>query len=115
MRIGIVVKVLVEKKIGFIRSADLREDVFFHFSKVEQIGTSQLAEGDEVEYEIEELQRIKKEKIQATRVRRAKRPLSAKLKSSDAPKLKAKHHPKALKRRPAWRKKDSSQQDGMDE
>jgi len=111
MRIGIVVKIIAEKKIGFIRSADLREDVFFHFSKVELSSTQPLAEGDEVEYEIEELQRIQKEKLQAIRVRRAKRPLSARLKSSDAPKLKAKHHPKALKRRPTWRKRDSNEQE----
>jgi cold shock CspA family protein len=107
MRIGTVVKVIAEKKIGFIRSADLREDVFFHFSKVEKLGTLPIAEGDEVEYEIDELQRIQKSQLQAIRVRRPARPLSAKLKSSDAPKLKAKHHPKALKRRPAWRKKDA--------
>ena len=30
MRIGVVVKVITDKKIGFIRSEDLREDVFFH-------------------------------------------------------------------------------------
>lgn len=111
MRIGIVVKVIPGKKIGFIRSADLREDVFFHFSKVEASATRPLSEGDEVEYEIDELQRIQKTQIQATRVRRAKRPLSARLKSSDAPKLKAKHHPKALKKRPAWRKRESNEEE----
>lgn len=109
MRIGIVVKVIPEKKIGFIRSDDLREDIFFHFSKVENAGTRPLDQGEEVEYEIDELHRIQKIQLQATRVRRALRPLSARLKSSDAPKLKAKHHPKALKRRPAWRKKDSGE------
>ena len=61
MRIGVVVKVITDKKIGFIRSEDLREDVFFHFSKVENtIGSTTLIEGDEVEYEIDELQRINK-------------------------------------------------------
>jgi cold shock CspA family protein len=106
MRIGIVVRVIPDKKFGFIRSEDLKEDVFFHFSKVQKLGTLQLAEGDEVEYEIDELCRIQKTQLQATMVRRASRPLSAKIQPSDAPKLRAKHHPKAQRRRPNWRKKD---------
>ena len=110
MRVGIVVKDITEKKIGFIRSEDLHEDVFFHFSKVEKVGTLALQEGDEVEYEIDELHKIEKRKLQATLVRRSVRPLSMRLKPSDAPELKAKHHPKARKSRPTWRDKktDSS-------
>lgn len=104
MRIGIVVKVLPEKKVGFIRSEDLREDVFFHFSKVQQVGNSPLGQGDEVEYEIDELHKIQKLRLQATLVRRSVRPLTISLKPSDAPELKAKHHPKARKKRPSWRK-----------
>ena len=105
MRIGIVVKVIADKKIGFIRSEDLPEDVFFHFSKVEKVGTQDLMEGDEVEYDIDELHRIEKIRLQATLVRRSSRPLSMKLKPFDAPELKAKHHPNARKRRPTWREK----------
>ncbi len=105
MRIGIVVKVIPEKKIGFIHSEDLYEDVFFHFSKVEKVGTLDLREGDEVEYAIDELSKIEKQKLQATMVRRSVRPLSMRLKPSDAPELKAHHHPKARKRRPSWRNK----------
>jgi cold shock CspA family protein len=104
MRIGVVVKVIADKKVGFIRSEDLREDVFFHFSRVEVAANRPLEEGEEVEYEIDELQIIKKsDRLQATLVRRSPRPLSVKIKPSDAPKLRAKHHPKALKRRPSWR------------
>ncbi len=105
MRIGIVVKVIPDKKIGFIRSADLREDVFFHFSKVQKVGTADLTEGDEVEYSIDELKKIENEKLQATLVRRSPRPLTMRLKPSDAPHLKANHHPRARKRKPAWRQK----------
>ncbi|MBX3423614.1 MAG: cold shock domain-containing protein [Pirellulaceae bacterium] len=108
MRIGTVVKVLPEKKVGFIRSDDLSEDVFFHFSKVEKVGTRPLEDGDEVEYEIDELHRLQKIRLQATRVRRSVRPLSMKLKPSDAPGLRAQHHPKARKKRPAWRGKSKS-------
>lgn len=106
MRIGVVVKVIPEKKIGFIRSEDLREDVFFHFSKVTKVGTLDLFEGDEVEYEIDELAKIENERLQATLVRRSIRPLEMRLKPSDAPELKAHHHPKARKRRPSWRDKE---------
>ena len=115
MRVGIVVKVIPDKKIGFIRSADLREDVFFHFSRVEKIGKTDLQEGDEVEYEIDELKKIENEKLQATSVRRSIRPLSMRLKPSDAPHLKAHHHPKARKRKPLWRQKgetDASEEAG---
>ena len=105
MRVGTVVKVLPDKKIGFIHSADLYEDVFFHFSKVEKIGTLDLQDGDEVEFEVDELARIEKRRLQATLVRRSARPLTMTLKPSDAPKLKAKHHPKARMRRPTWRDK----------
>ena len=58
MRIGLVIKVIPEKNIGFIRAEDLREDVFFHFSKVEQVGRLDLRDGDEVEFEIDELDKI---------------------------------------------------------
>lgn len=112
MRIGLVVKVIPEKKIGFIRSDDLDEDVFFHFTKVEKVGTFDLMEGDEVEYEVDELARIDKLRLQATMVRRSVRPLETRLKSSDAPKLNAHHHPNARKRRPSWRdKKPDEEQD----
>ncbi len=105
MRIGVVVKVIPEKKIGFIRSEDLRDDVFFHFSKVEKVGTLDLQEGDEVEYSIDELHKIENERLQATLVRRSVRPLTMTLKPSDNPELKAHHHPRARKKRPSWREK----------
>lgn len=115
MRIGVVVKVIADKKIGFIRSEDLREDVFFHFSKVTAAEARPLEEGEEVEYEIDELQRIKKsDRFQATVVRRSVRPLSVKINPSDAPKLRAKHHPKALKRRPSWRTNKPHDTEGDD-
>jgi cold shock CspA family protein len=103
MRVGEIVKVLPEKKIGFIRSEDLDEDVFFHFSKVQKVGTLDLQEGEEVEYEIDELHRIEKIRLQATMVRRSVRPLTLRLAPSDAPDLNAHHHPKARRRRPTWR------------
>ncbi len=105
MRVGMVVKVIPEKKIGFIRAEDLREDVFYHYSKVEQVGTLDLQEGDEVEFEIDELDKIEKRQLRATMVRRSVRPLTMRLQPSDAPEFNAHHHPKARKRRPTWRNK----------
>lgn len=115
MRVGEVVKVLPEKKIGFIRSEDLDEDVFFHFSKVQKVGTLDLQQGDEVEYEIDELHRIEKVRLQATMVRRSVRQLTMRLAPSDAPDLKAHHHPKARRRRPAWRNKQESDEESAAE
>jgi cold shock CspA family protein len=105
MRIGQIVKVIPEKKIGFIRAEDLRDDVFFHYSRVQQVGTLDLQEGDEVEFEINELDKIEKRPLRATMVRRSVRPLTMRIQPSDAPELKAHHHPKARKRRPTWRDK----------
>ncbi len=112
MRIGVVIKVIPEKSIGFIRAEDLREDVFFHFSKVEQVGRLDLRDGDEVEFEIDELDKIEERQLRATLVRRSVRPLTMRLQSSDAPEFNAHHHPKARKRRPTWRdKKEDDQAD----
>ncbi|MEM8734475.1 MAG: cold shock domain-containing protein [Planctomycetota bacterium] len=115
MRVGKVVKVIPGKKIGFIRSGGLREDVFFHFSKVEKVGTADLTEDEEVEFEIDELARIEDQRLQATLVRRSVRQLEMRLKASDAPELHAKHHPKARKRRPTWRSRESDEPTGVDE
>ena len=104
MRIGKVVKVIPEKKIGFIRSEGLRDDVFFHFSVVEQVGTLDLQDDDEVEFEIDELHKIEKRDLRATLVRRSVRQLEMKLRPSDAPSFRAQHHPNARKRRPTWRR-----------
>ena len=108
MRIGKVVKVIPDKKIGFIRSWGLDEDVFFHFSKVEKVGTLDLQEEEEVEFEIDELAHMEKQRLQATLVKRSARQLEMRIKVSDAPELHAKHHPKARKRRPTWRGKTNS-------
>lgn len=115
MRIGHVIKVIAEKKIGFIRSEDLHEDVFFHFTKVEKVNPTDLEEGDEVEFDIDQLSWLEKERLQATVVRRAARPLELRLKASDAPNLNAHHHPRAKKNRPTWRGGSGSRTDKADE
>lgn len=104
MRVGEVVKVLPQKKVGFIRTEDFREDVFFHFSVVESKGRRDLMEGDEVEYEIDEFARMERKELRATLVRISARPLTMRIKASDAPEHQAQHHRNALQRRPAWRK-----------
>lgn len=104
MRVGEVVKVVPLKKFGFIRSADFREDVFFHFSVVDSAGRRDLIEGDEVEYEIDEFARLERKELRATLVRISARPLTMRLKVSDAPQLHSHHHPNARQKRPGWRK-----------
>lgn len=114
MRVGSVVKVIPEKKIGFIRADDLKEDVFFHFSIVQKVGRLDLQEGDEVEFEIDELDKIEKRPLRATLVRRSVRPLTMRLQPSDAPELKAHHHPKARQRRPTWRERKPNEGEAAD-
>ncbi|MCC6509889.1 MAG: cold shock domain-containing protein [Pirellulaceae bacterium] len=108
MRIGEVVKVVTEKKFGFIRSGDLREDIFFHFSIVDAQGRRDLMEGDEVEYEIDEFAWVDRKELKATLVRMSPRPLTMRLKASDAPQLQSQHHPRARQKRPTWRNKDKA-------
>lgn len=109
MRVGIVVKVIPDKKIGFIRTEDLRDDVFFHFSKVEKTTERDLQDGDEVEFEIDELARIEKTDLRAIRVRHSKRHLSVRIRPGPGTEVKAQHHPNARQRRPTWRKKPASE------
>lgn len=105
MRVGEVVKVVPLKKFGFIRSAEFREDIFFHFSIVDAPeGRRDLIEGDEVEYEIDEFARLERKELKATLVRMSVRPLTMRLKASDAPQLHSHHHPRARQKRPNWRK-----------
>ena len=104
MRVGEVVKVVPLKKIGFIRSEDFRQDVFFHYSVVDSAGRRDLIEGDEVEYEIDEFARMERKELRATLVRISARPLTMRLKASDAPQLHSHHHPNARQKRPGWRK-----------
>ncbi|MEZ6080083.1 MAG: hypothetical protein R3C56_31735 [Pirellulaceae bacterium] len=100
-----MVKVLPEKNwLHSLRRS--RRGCLFHFSKVQKVGTLDLQEGEEVEYEIDELHRIEKVRLQATLVRRSVRPLTLRLAPSDAPDLKAHHHPKA-RRLPDMRDKSS--------
>ncbi|RMF37850.1 MAG: cold shock domain-containing protein [Planctomycetota bacterium] len=105
MRVGTVVKIVDDKKFGFIRSPGLHDDVFFHFAQLEKPPQWPLREGDELEFEIDELARIEKRPLRAIRVRLPEKPLSRKLVNSDAPELHAQHHPRARRRRPAWRQK----------
>lgn len=110
MRVGEVIKVVPLKKIGFIRSEEFRQDVFFHYSAVDTRGRRDLIAGDEVEYEIDEFARIERQELRATLVRISLRPLTMRLKASDAPQLHSHHHPRARQKRPNWRK-DSANQD----
>jgi cold shock CspA family protein len=105
MRVGEVVKLIPQKKIGFIRTEGLRQDVFFHFSVVDSQGRRDLIEGDEVEYEIDEFARLERKEMRATLVRISARPLTMRLKASDAPELHSQHHPRARQKRPVWRKR----------
>lgn len=121
MRVGEVVKIVPLKKIGFIRTEGLRQDVFFHYSVVDSHGRRDLMEGDEVEYEIDEFARIERKELRATLVRISARPLTMRLKPSDAPELHSQHHPKARQKRPVWRKRsepdantESNEQPGGD-
>ncbi len=109
MRVGTVIKIVDDKKFGFIRAAGLHDDVFFHFAQLEKPPQWPLREGDELEFEIDELAWIEKRPLRAVTVRLPEKPLSRKLVNSDAPELHARHHPRARRRRPVWRQKTENE------
>ena len=61
MRIGQIITVIADRKFGFIRSEHFRDDVFFHFSTLENLNPKWLRIGQDVEFEIDELLRINKQ------------------------------------------------------
>lgn len=95
------------KKFGFIEAEDYREDVFFHFDQWEvSERNDQGPKLDQfVEFELDEIHRRTTSKLRAKVVRKTERPEGMKLEDSADPHLRAKHHPKARRAKPAWRKK----------
>lgn len=108
-RLGRVRQVDPIKNFGFIEAEDYREDVFFHFAQWESSGPRDQGPrmGQVVEFIIDELHRRESGKLRATLVRATTRPLEFKLEAKAAPELMAKHHPKARKRKPSWRQKET--------
>ena len=106
MRVGQIIKIVYDRKFGFIKSDHFRDDVFFHFSVLNQLQGRFLEEGQEVEFEINEILRLDEQKLEATLVQAASRPLSKSLDEKSIPEMQAAHHPRARQRKPIWREKE---------
>ena len=116
MRIGQIVKVVTDRKFGFIRSEHFREDVFFHFSSLKNINPKWIRIGQDVEFEIDELMRINQERLEATLVQEPRRPLSVRLEEEMIDQFNPAHHPKARRRKPIWKERkggDSTEGDEL--
>ncbi|MCE2810991.1 MAG: cold shock domain-containing protein [Planctomycetaceae bacterium] len=120
MRIGQIVTLIADRKFGFIRSEHFRDDVFFHFSTLQGLNPNRIRLGQDVEFEIDELLRINKQKLEATIVREPAKPLSFKLDEESIEGLRPSHHPKARRRKPGWKSRpdptdpnDQSDQSGL--
>lgn len=112
MRVGRLIRTVPDRHFGFIQADEFREDVFFHFSAVDrQEYPEEWEPGQEIEFELNELLRMDEQRLQATMVRRARRPLSYSLDNKPDPTSKAKHHPRALQRKPKWKNRKSSEGD----
>lgn len=107
MRVGVVVKLIYDRKFGFIQSDHFRDDVFFHFSKVVGSRPDLWYAGQEVEFDLNEVRRLELNVLEAEKVQIASRPLSHMLNERDKPGMSPTHHPKARRRKPSWRKPDS--------
>jgi cold shock CspA family protein len=109
-RLGRIRHLDEKKKFGFIDAEDFREDVFFHLSQWESQGPRDRGPrvGQFVEFELDELHRHKENKLRANIVRMTARPDGDRLNERGDPRLVAQHHPRARKRKPAWRRKDEA-------
>ncbi|SRR6056297_2264042 len=90
------------KRVGQIRY--IRDDVFFHRMSWQSPHNQVPQEKMAVEFEIDDDHYREKNQLRAKVVRPTGRPLGRKLSGRDAPHLIIKHHPKARKKRPDWRK-----------
>ena len=54
-----IIKKKTEKRFGFISLEDGSKDIFFHLTKLENVGFNELNEGDEVEFDTVETDRGK--------------------------------------------------------
>jgi len=106
MRVGHIIKLIPDRKFGFIKTDHFREDVFFHFSSLRGgLEGRLLEENMEVEFEINEILRLDEQKLEATIVQTPARPLSKTLNEKFIRELQASHHPRARQRKPTWREK----------
>jgi cold shock CspA family protein len=105
MRVGHIIKLVPDRKFGFIKTDHFRDDVFFHYSVLHRLQGRFLEEGQEVEFEINEILRLDDQKLEATLVQAASRPLAKSLDEKSIPEMQAAHHPKARQRKPLWREK----------
>ncbi len=108
MRVGVIKHIAPQKGFGFIACEGLRDNVFFHFSawKGTNMRADQLKVGDEVEFDLDELNRILGEDLKAEKVIPSRRPLTKTLDEYADPNLRPKHHPKARRRMATWRRSD---------
>lgn len=108
MRVGIIAKIIEDRKFGFIQTDHFRDDVFFHQSSLQGLTFKRLYEGQEVEFEINEILRMDEQKLEATIVQAASRPLSKSIDEDPQRGMRASHHPRARQRKPTWRNVSTS-------
>jgi CspA family cold shock protein len=100
MPIGFIAKIISGKGIGFIAPHDGGQDVFFHYSVVAGEQFDQLAEGQNVSYDLDQTEDTN-DRPRAARVTPSeeKRPTGGKA-ADEAP---VARHPRARRRKPTWR------------
>lgn len=96
---------------GFIEAEDFRDDVFFHkrsWQGMTAIGSRMKLVDPEVdmwvEFELDDEHFATEKKLRANAVRPTTRPEGRKLTARDAKFQIPRHHPKARRKRPSWRK-----------
>lgn len=113
MRVGIIAKLIEDRKFGFIETDHFRDDVFFHQSCLEGLTFKRLYVGQEVEFEINEILRMDEDKLEATIVKASSIPLSKSVDDQPQRGMRASHHPRARQRKPSWKKNPNAPGDGQ--
>lgn len=100
MPLGVICKIIAEKGIGFIKPVDYGGDVFFHSSVVVGTPFDQLKEGQSVRFDLDRLPEAR-DRRRAAEVQPCDEKLLGRRADEEPP---AAHHPRALRRKPTWRK-----------
>ncbi|NLF70204.1 MAG: cold shock domain-containing protein [Candidatus Anammoximicrobium sp.] len=100
MLVGIISKIISDKKIGFIKPCDSRGDVFFHCSVVVGSQFEQLQEGQPVAFDLDRAPEAR-ERPRAIKVQPCDEKLLGRRAADEPP---PSGHPRARHRKPTWRR-----------
>lgn len=108
-RLGRIKFIRPDGEFGFIDSDDFREDVFFHWRSWESPQGAGFDHDQYIEFELDDDHFDATGQLRAKVVRPTERPDGKRLTARDATFEIVQHHPRAKRRKPAWRNKPTTE------